>query len=212
MAISSIDQLFERLSHTMSTHEASVSTSAQQFDDARSALAAKTRLVPDFPEKGILFEDLTPVLADGKAFALVVDALAEAARRMGADMIGGLDARGFLLGSAVAYKLGTGILAIRKKGKLPPPVHTQEYTLEYGTAALELPSDCLDLEGKKVVLVDDVLATGGTLLAARKLIESCGGTVSGYAVVLEVEGLEGRDKLSDAELYVVNAPAVIESN
>jgi adenine phosphoribosyltransferase len=196
----------------MSTHPGSETSSTRYFEDARAALAAKTRLVPDFPEKGILFEDLTPVLADGDAFARVVDALADAAQRMGADMIGGLDARGFLLGSAVAYKLGTGILAIRKKGKLPPPVHTQEYTLEYGTAALELPADCLELEGKKVVLVDDVLATGGTLLAARKLIENCGGQVSGYAVVLEVEGLKGRDKLSDAEVFVVNAPSVIETN
>lgn len=174
------------------------------YENAKAALAAKTRLIPDFPEKGILFEDLTPVLADGPALKLLVDELSDAARRMGADMIGGLDARGFLLGSAVAYNLGVGILAIRKKGKLPPPVHTQEYTLEYGTAALELPANGLPLEGKKVVLVDDVLATGGTLLAARQLIEQCGGEVSGYAVVLEVEGLGGRDKLDDAELYVVN--------
>ncbi|AEX76763.1 adenine phosphoribosyltransferase [Corynebacterium diphtheriae] len=177
------------------------------YADAREAIACKTRFVPDFPVPGVIFEDLTPVLADAAAFSLIVDELAENAMRLGADFIGGLDARGFLLGSAVAYKAGTGILAIRKKGKLPPPVHSEEYSLEYGTAALELPAEGLELEDKKVVLVDDVLATGGTLDAARKLIEACGATVSGYAVVLEVDGLGGRERLNDAPLVVINEGA-----
>ena len=177
------------------------------YGNAREALAAKIRYVKDFPEEGILFEDLTPVLADAEAFQLVVDELADAAERFGAQLIGGLDARGFLLGSAVAYRLGLGILAIRKQGKLPPPVHTEEYQLEYGTAALEVPAGTgTDLDGVRVVLVDDVLATGGTLVAARKLLESCGATVAGHAVVLEVTGLGGRERLGDSPLVVVNEP------
>lgn len=168
-------------------------------------LSKLIRYVPDFPISGVVFEDLTPVLADAQAFHYVVDKLAQASKEMGADMIGGLDARGFLLGSAVAYKLGTGILAIRKKGKLPPPVITEEYNLEYGTAALELPATGMDIKDKKVVLIDDVLATGGTLVAASRLIEECGGKVVGHGVVLEVKNLGGRERLADTPLYVVNA-------
>ena len=102
---------------------------SSHYESAAQALKDKVRLVQDFPEDGILFEDLTPVLADPEAFRTVVDGLAAACEELGADMIGGLDARGFLLGSAVAYKMGLGILAIRKKGKLPPPVYTEEYEL-----------------------------------------------------------------------------------
>ncbi|MGV0434115.1 adenine phosphoribosyltransferase [Corynebacterium ureicelerivorans] len=174
-----------------------------RYATARAALNDKIRQVPDFPEEGVLFEDLTPVLADPAALNIVIAEMATASRKLGADLVGGLDARGFLLGSAVAYELGMGILAIRKKGKLPPPVITQEYTTEYSTAALEIPADGVDVTGKRVVLVDDVLATGGTLVAARNLIERAGGTVAGYVVVLEVEGLGGREKLGDAPLVVL---------
>ncbi|MDY5784572.1 adenine phosphoribosyltransferase, partial [Corynebacterium sp.] len=138
----------------------------QPYTSAAEALAAKTRKLKDFPEQGVVFEDLTPVLADGPALHAVIHELAEHSRELGADLIGGLDARGFLLGSAVAYELGLGVLAIRKKGKLPPPVLTQEYTTEYSTAALEIPGEGIEVKGRKVVLVDDVLATGGTLVAA----------------------------------------------
>lgn len=174
------------------------------YRTAREALAARMRYVQDFPEEGVLFEDLTPVLADGEALKVVISEMAEASRDLGADMIGGLDARGFLLGSAVAYDMGLGILAIRKKGKLPPPVISQEYSLEYGEAALEIPAEGMKLQGKRVVLVDDVLATGGTLMAARELIEQAGGIVAGCVVVLEVSGLGGRERLDGIPLVVLN--------
>ncbi|WP_246014187.1 adenine phosphoribosyltransferase [Corynebacterium endometrii] len=176
---------------------------SNKYANTAEALADKIRLVQDFPEKGVLFEDLTPVLADADAFAAVVDGLADACERLGADMIGGLDARGFLLGSAVAYKLGLGILAIRKAGKLPPPVLRQDYELEYGSAALEIPADGADIKGKKIVLVDDVLATGGTLWGARLLLESAGAEVAGNVVVIEVEGLGGRERLQGPPLIVL---------
>ena len=134
----------------------------------------------------------------------MVDGLAKACEDLGADMVGGLDARGFLLGSAVAYKLGMGILAIRKKGKLPPPVLTQEYELEYGSAALEIPDSGIDIKGKRIVLVDDVLATGGTLYGAKMLLEAAGAEVAGNVVVLEVNGLQGRQRLEGTPLVVLN--------
>lgn len=174
------------------------------FSSAQEALAHKVRRVPDFPSEGVLFEDLTPVLADPEALNVVIREMAEASRELGGDLIGGLDARGFLLGSAVAFDMGVGILAIRKQGKLPPPVITQEYQTEYSSAALEIPADGMNLEGKSVVLVDDVLATGGTLVAATNLIERAGGKVVGYVVVLEVEGLGGRDRLGGAPLVVLD--------
>lgn len=175
------------------------------FTQVSRALQEHIRRVPDFPEPGVVFEDLTPVLADAEAFHLVIESLAQAAQQYEADIIGGLDARGFLLGSAVAYSLGVGIIAIRKAGKLPPPVHTQEYQLEYGVAALEIPQAGIDIEGKKVVLVDDVLATGGTLLAARSLLERAGAEVVGNVVILEVPGLGGRAKLKGNPLTVIGS-------
>ncbi|EHI14168.1 adenine phosphoribosyltransferase [Mycolicibacterium thermoresistibile] len=161
--------------------------------DAAALIAAHLREVADFPEPGIQFKDLTPVLADARALTVVTDALA--ANIGGADLVAGLDARGFLIGAAVAIRLGTGVLAVRKGGKLPPPVRSESYVLEYGTASLEIPAEGIDLTGQRVVIVDDVLATGGTVAAAARLLRSAGATVSGVAVVLELGGLGGRAAL-----------------
>ncbi|GAB7070569.1 adenine phosphoribosyltransferase [Mycolicibacterium hodleri] len=172
--------------------------------DVAAVIQSLMRQVPDFPEPGIQFKDLTPVLADARGLATVTDALAAVAGEV--DLVAGIDARGFLLGAAVAIRLGTGVLAIRKGGKLPPPVHSETYDLEYGSATLEIPADGMDLAGLRVLLVDDVLATGGTLAAATTLLRTGGATVSDAAVVLELSALNGRAVLPDlavASLYVV---------
>jgi adenine phosphoribosyltransferase len=163
-----------------------------------------TREVPDFPEPGIQFKDLTPLLADADGLSAVTDAMAHLAAD--ADLVAGIDARGFLLGAAVATRLGTGVLAVRKGGKLPPPVHSETYQLEYGTATLEIPADGIDLSGRSVFIIDDVLATGGTVAAAVKLLGHSGATVTGAAVVLELTALNGRavvDPLPITSLHTV---------
>jgi len=157
-------------------------------------IASLTREVADFPSPGIQFRDLTPLLADPDGLAAVTDALAEIAS--GAELIAGIDARGFLLGGAVAMRLGTGVLAVRKGGKLPPPVLSKTYTLEYGSATLEVPAEGVDLVGRNVVIVDDVLATGGTLAAAARLLDDAGAVVVSAAVVLELSGLHGREAVA----------------
>ena len=172
---------------------------------AATVIEALMREVPDFPEPGIQFKDLTPVLADAHGLAAVTDALAEVAD--GADLIAGIDARGFLLGAAVATRLGTGVLAVRKGGKLPPPVHSQTYVLEYGTATLEIPADSIELAGVNVVVIDDVLATGGTVAATVRLLEMSGANVTAAAVVLELAALKGRAQLPSVpitSLYLVD--------
>jgi adenine phosphoribosyltransferase len=162
--------------------------------EVSNLIASMTREVPDFPEPGIQFKDLTPLLADAHGLDAVTDALADVAR--GADLVAGVDARGFLLGGAVAIKLGIGVLAVRKGGKLPPPVFSETYSLEYGTATLEVPADGIELAGRTIVIIDDVLATGGTLAATAQLLRHAGATVAGAAVVLELDGLRGRDVLT----------------
>lgn len=172
--------------------------------DVSALIASMLREVPDFPEPGIQFKDLTPLLADAHGLAVVTDALAQVAR--GAELVAGIDARGFLLGAAVAIRLGTGVLAVRKGGKLPPPVRSETYSLEYGTAALEIPADGIDLTGRSVFIIDDVLATGGTAAATVKLLDHAGATVTGAAVVLELAALDGRAALSGlpvTSLYTV---------
>jgi adenine phosphoribosyltransferase len=160
---------------------------------AAAVIQSLTREVADFPDPGIQFKDLTPVLADPHGLAVLTDALAEIAS--GAELVAGVDARGFLLGGAVAIKLGIGVLAVRKGGKLPPPVYSETYSLEYGTATLEVPADGIKLAGRKIVIIDDVLATGGTLAATTRLLTRAGANVTGAAVVLELAALGGRDLL-----------------
>jgi adenine phosphoribosyltransferase len=153
-------------------------------------IASKTREVADFPEPGIQFKDLSPLFADGDGLAAVTDALAEIAS--GSDLVAGIDARGFLLGAAVAMRLGTGVLTVRKGGKLPPPVRSETYQLEYGTATLEIPATGIDLAGRTIHIIDDVLATGGTVAATARLLNHAGAAVAGAAVVLELAALGGR--------------------
>jgi adenine phosphoribosyltransferase len=162
------------------------------MSDSRAAqlVSELTAVVPDFPKPGITFRDLTPVFADGDALRVITDALAAPfAGRV--DAVAGVEARGFVLAAAAAYALGVGVLIIRKPGKLPREVLSQSYDLEYGSATLEVQPDTLPA-GSRVLVLDDVLATGGTLAASTSLIERVGWTVVGVSVVLELTNLEGR--------------------
>jgi adenine phosphoribosyltransferase len=162
--------------------------------DVEGVIASLTREVSDFPSPGIQFKDLSPLFADARGLAVVTDALAELAS--GADLVAGIDARGFLLGAAVAVRLGVGVLTVRKGGKLPPPVHSETYQLEYGTATLEIPAEGIELAGRNVVIVDDVLATGGTVAATVALLNHSRAAVRCAAVVLELAALGGRDAVA----------------
>lgn len=161
---------------------------------------SKLKTVPDFPEPGILFRDLTPVFADGTVFRATVDAMLEPFAGQ-YDAIAGLEARGFILAAAGAMDAGVGVLPVRKAGKLPGEVISQSYSLEYGVATFEVSPDALPA-GSRVLILDDVLATGGTLGAAIKLIEHAGWQVAGISVALEIEALAGRAKLpSDVKTF-----------
>jgi adenine phosphoribosyltransferase len=167
--------------------------------DAREALTRLVLDVPDFPEPGVVFKDITPVLADHDAFTAVVEALADVGRADGAtvvDKVVGMEARGFILAAPVALALGAGFVPVRKAGKLPRATHAVSYALEYGEATLELHRDAI-APGDRVLLVDDVLATGGTAQATRKLVEACAGTVVGLAVLMELSFLPGRATVGD---------------
>ena len=174
-------------------------TSARESVPLADVIASLTRDVADFPKPGVQFKDLTPLFADRNGMAAVTDALADVAS--GADLVAGIDSRGFLVAAAVAARLGTGVLAIRKGGKLPPPVHAEHYDLEYGSASLEIPADGIDLRGRSVVIIDDVLATGGTLAAAARLLERAGADVTGAAVVVELAGLGGREAIAPLPVH-----------
>jgi adenine phosphoribosyltransferase len=162
-------------------------------------IVSLTRDVADFPQPGVQFKDLTPLFADRKGMAAVVDALADVAS--GADLVAGIESRGFLVAAATAIRLGTGVLCIRKSGKLPPPVLGEEYTREYGPAAIEIPADGLDLQGRKVVIMDDVLATGGTVAAADRLLRRAGAEVIAAAVLVELTALGGRAAIAPLRLH-----------
>jgi adenine phosphoribosyltransferase len=162
-------------------------------------IASLTRNVADFPQPGVQFKDLTPLFADRDGLRAVTDALAGIAS--GADLVAGIDSRGFLVAAAVAERLGTGVLAIRKGGKLPPPVHTESYDLEYGSATLEVPAEGVELRGRRVVVIDDVLATGGTIAAAARLLQRTGADVTAAAVVVELTALGGREALAPLPVH-----------
>ncbi len=152
------------------------------------------RDIPDFPQPGILFRDITPVLADPKAFQEVMDHLCNAAKQMNPDKILGIESRGFLMGGPIALELGLGFVLARKEGKLPAERIRAEYALEYGSNALEIHRDQI-LPGERVVIVDDLLATGGTAGAAAQLVEELGGVVGGMVFFIELTGLNGRMKV-----------------
>ena len=154
------------------------------------------RDIPDFPKEGIVFKDITPLLADEKAFTYTIDALAHYFDRDAIDKVLGIEARGFMVAAPLAYRFTAGLIPVRKKGKLPWQVQSEEYELEYGYDHLEIHSDAIE-SGERILIVDDVLATGGTASATARLTERCGGKVAGIATIMELAFLGGRDKLAD---------------
>ena len=165
---------------------------------------ALIRDVPDFPQPGILFKDLTPILGDPAAFRAVIEELAGRIRGKGFQRIVAIESRGFLFGAALADRLGVGLAPVRKLGKLPYRTDRVTYALEYGTGTLEAHVDAV-LPGEKVAIVDDLLATGGTAAAARELVEKQKGTVGAFLFVVELLALRGRDKLQGAEVSALMA-------
>lgn len=161
------------------------------------ALLARVVDVPDFPQPGIVFKDVSPLLADRTAFAAAVDALAEAQLEQRIDLVVGIEARGFVLAAPVAYRLGAGFVPVRKPGKLPGATHETAYDLEYGQNVLQLHRDAL-APGDRVLVVDDVLATGGTAAAAARLVLACGAELVGFSMLLELAFLDGRGVLARA--------------
>jgi adenine phosphoribosyltransferase len=165
---------------------------AQAGDELTKLITTLVRDVPDYPQPGVMFKDITPLLADGAAFAAVIDALAGTYGPV--DKVAGIEARGFVLAAPVACRLGAGFVPIRKKGKLPGATFAQEYDLEYGTATVEVLTDAFE-PSERVLVIDDVLATGGTARAAAELVRQAGAEVAGLAVLLELSFLDGRAKL-----------------
>jgi len=165
-------------------------------------LKALVRDVPDFPQPGIVFKDITPLLADELAFSTVIDLIVVHFGRGNVDKVVGIEARGFILASPVAYHFGAGFVPVRKKEKLPWETESEEYELEYGTATLEIHRDGVD-PGERVLIVDDVLATGGTARATARLVERIGGKVVGIAFLIELGFLKGRQQLDGYDLFTL---------
>lgn len=170
------------------------------MDDLATLLRPLIREVADFPQSGVLFRDLAPVFADAAAFRAVVDRLIIPSQQV--DVVIGVEARGFLLGAAAAYALGAGVVGVRKPGKLPVVADRETYALEYGVASLELAGGVLR-PGQQALVVDDVLATGGTVAAACALVERAGVTVSAISVLLEIASLGGRDRLPGRQVHAL---------
>ena len=163
-------------------------------------LKAAVRDVPDFPIKGILFKDITPILQNGTLFRAAVDAIADRQKGKKIDAVVGIDARGFIFAGAVAYKLGIGFIPVRKKGKLPYKTVVTSYTLEYGSETSEMHIDALK-KGDNVIIVDDLLATGGTAMAAATLVKQLGATIAEIDFLIELSFLKGRDRLKDYPVF-----------
>jgi adenine phosphoribosyltransferase len=168
-------------------------------------VASRVVDVPDFPKPGIVFKDLMPLFADGPSFAAVVDAIIEHHGSESFDVVAGIEARGFVIAAAIAYATGTGVIPIRKAGKLPRATLSATYALEYGEATLEVHADVFAVPGpgQRVLVVDDVLATGGTAAATLGLIERAGGQVAGFSVVLELGFLGGRQRLAPRPVHAL---------
>ncbi|MFG2982415.1 adenine phosphoribosyltransferase [Streptomyces sp. NPDC048258] len=166
-------------------------------EDVRELLLSRIKDVPDYPKPGVMFKDITPLLADPKAFAALTETLVRLAERYGATKIVGLEARGFILAAPVAVQAGIGFVPVRKAGKLPGATLAQSYELEYGTAEIEVHAEDL-AAGDRVMVIDDVLATGGTAEASLSLIRRAGAEVAGVAVLMELSFLPGRAKLAGA--------------
>jgi adenine phosphoribosyltransferase len=167
---------------------------AQAGDELTKLITTLVRDIPDHPQRGVVFKDITPLLADGQAFSAVVEALAAVYGPV--DKVAGIEARGFILAAPVACRLGAGFVPIRKKGKLPGVTFAQDYDLEYGTATIEVLTDAFSPDDR-VLVIDDVLATGGTARATVDLVHRTGAQVAGLAVLLELSFLNGRAKLPD---------------
>lgn len=189
-------------SSTVSSH----GLPAQLPAELRQLVLDNLREIPDFPEPGVLFRDITPLLANGQAFASFIDGLA-AHYRGHVDAVAGLESRGFILAAPLATHLGVPMILVRKGGKLPGPVLGVDYALEYGTARMELRPDTVE-DGQRVLVIDDVLATGGTAAASISLLEQAGAKVVAICMLLELAGLHGRDKLPGRQIdSVVTFPS-----
>jgi adenine phosphoribosyltransferase len=168
--------------------------------DLEKLILSRIRDVPDYPKPGVMFKDITPLLADHVAFAGVVDSIVSYYGRGTVDKVVGIEARGFILAAPIAYHFGAGFVPVRKKGKLPSPTYERTYDLEYGTETIEVHRDALT-PGERVLVVDDVLATGGTARATAELVTHAGGKIVGFSVLLELSFLKGRAKLPDLDLH-----------
>lgn len=165
-----------------------------------SLLEKSIRNIPDFPKPGILFRDITTLIQNKEAFKKAVDLLAKKYKNKGFDKVVGVEARGFIFGAAVAIKIGAGFVPVRKKGKLPFKTISTTYELEYATDTLEIHKDAI-FPGEKVLIIDDLLATGGTVKAVTELVNQLGGKISGIGFVIELVDLHGKDKLKEYPLY-----------
>lgn len=165
-------------------------------------VASRVLDVPDFPQPGVMFKDLMPLFADGAVFREVIDGIIDYHGRDSFDVVVGIEARGFVIAAAIAYATGVGVVPVRKAGKLPRPAYAASYALEYGEATLEVHQDAFTA-GHRVLVVDDVLATGGTAAATLDLVERAGGQVTGFTVLLELAFLSGRERLAPRPVHAL---------